>query len=88
MPIEPTEVRCERLARRGRWLWAEGVQAWPDGTVSEGYAFVHALYQEVVSDRLTAARRRRLHQRLGEALEQGYHGRTHEIAAALAMHFE
>jgi predicted ATPase len=52
------------------------------------YSFVHALYQHVLYERLTAKRRAHLHQQIGERAEQGYKGRAGEIAAELAMHFE
>ena len=86
--IEAVEAWCDSLVRRGRWLRAEGPQTWPDGTVSEGYAFAHAIYQAVVYDRLTAARRLRLHRCLGDVLEKAYHGHEPDIAGALAVHFD
>ena len=51
------------------------------------YAFRHALYQQVVYERLGAGRRVRLHQRLGECLEAAYGAQAGEIAAELAEHF-
>jgi predicted ATPase len=56
--------------------------------VSECYAFVHALYHEMVYSRLTATRRLRLHRRIGQRLEAGYGERARDIAPELAMHFE
>src|SRR5262249_36455553 len=50
--------------------------------------FLHALYQEVLYNRLTARRRQRLHQQIGEREEQGYGEQAREIAAELAVHFE
>ena len=70
--IEQIEVWCEGLARRGQWLRLRGHSVWPDGTVSARYDFIHALYQEAVYNRITAARRLRLHRRIGERLEAGY----------------
>jgi predicted ATPase len=58
------------------------------GTVAARYGFLHALYQEVLYHRLTARRRQRLHQQIGEREEQGYGERAREIAAELALHFE
>jgi predicted ATPase len=52
---------CTSLARRGQFLRASGEQTWPDGTVSGGYRFVHALYQQMLYQRLSAAQRVRLH---------------------------
>jgi predicted ATPase/DNA-binding winged helix-turn-helix (wHTH) protein len=84
---EAVEVRCEALARRGQFVQACGTAAWPDGTVAAQYGFIHALYQEVLYDRVPAGQRVRWHQQIGGRLEAGYGGQTREIAAALAAHF-
>ena len=47
------ERRCEALARRGQFLRAVGVAEWPDGTVAGRYAFIHALYQQVLYARIS-----------------------------------
>jgi predicted ATPase len=86
--VEQVETWCENLARRGRWLRGYGPRTWPDGTVSESYGFVHALYQEVVYNRVSAARRLRLHRQIGEQLEAMYGEQARDFAAELAMHFE
>jgi DNA-binding winged helix-turn-helix (wHTH) protein/predicted ATPase len=86
--VEQIEAWCERLARRGRWLRSSGHSVWPDGTVSARYGFIHALYQEAVYNRITAARRLRLHRRIGERLEAGYGEEARALAAELAVHFE
>lgn len=52
------------------------------------YRFTHWLYQHVAYQRLGAARRIQLHQRLGARGEVAYGGRVGEIAAELAVHFE
>jgi predicted ATPase len=46
------EAACERLARRGPFLEEQGLETWPDGTVSGRYGFRHALYQDVLYQRL------------------------------------
>jgi DNA-binding winged helix-turn-helix (wHTH) protein/predicted ATPase len=86
--IEEVEEQCEELARREQFLWASETAEWPDRTVAARYRFRHALYQEVLYSRLTARRRHRLHQQIGEREEQGYGERAREIAAELALHFE
>ncbi|WP_148213123.1 ATP-binding protein [Methylocella silvestris] len=90
MGKEPEEVELafEELARKGQALSADGISEWPDGTVAGRYAFLHALYQEVLYDRLSPARRVMLHRQLGATLERGYGARTSEIAPVLALHFE
>jgi DNA-binding winged helix-turn-helix (wHTH) protein len=83
-----TEEFLEGLARKDRTLVPSGVSEWPDGTYSGSYAFHHILYQNVLYQRLVPARRIQIHRRMGDRLEQGYAGRTENIAAALALHFE
>jgi predicted ATPase/DNA-binding winged helix-turn-helix (wHTH) protein len=82
------EGRCAHLARQGQLLRSSAERAWPDGTVATCYSFIHALYQEVVYDRLPVAQRVDLHRRIGEGLEAGYGVQAGDIAAELAMHFE
>jgi tetratricopeptide (TPR) repeat protein len=85
---ESIEAVCEGLARQGQFLEDRGLAEWPDGTVSGRYGWRHALYQEVVYQRVGAGRRARLHRLLGAREEIGYGAQVSEIAAALAMHFE
>src|SRR5262245_48225920 len=82
------EALCDGLARRGQFLRAAGVAEWPDGTVAGRYAFIHALYQEVLYARIPVAHRIAAHLRTGERLERGHGRRASEIAGELAMHFE
>lgn len=82
------EEVCADLARRKQFILGRGTSEWPDGIVSTRYGFIHALYQEVLYDRVTVGKRSQLHQRIGKRLEQGYSERAQEIAAELAMHFE
>ena len=55
--IVQVEACCASLTRRGQLLRASGEQVWPDGTVAGCYSFIHALYQEVVYQRVPAAQR-------------------------------
>ena len=82
------ELRCEALARRGQFLRRVGIAEWPDGTVAGRYAFIHALYQQVLYGRVSIGERVRLHLRTAERLERGYGERSGEIAGELAVHFE
>ena len=54
--VVETETWCEELARRQEFLQTCGVDTWADGTVATRYRFRHALYQDVVYERLPAAR--------------------------------
>lgn len=86
--VEQVEDACDALARQGRVLHAVGESEWRDGTAGARYAFRHALYRDVVYERMSRARRRRLHQLIGERLEQGYGASAGTIASELAAHFE
>jgi adenylate cyclase len=82
------EDLCDELAQEGRLLREAGVATWPDGTITAEYRFRHALYQQVLAQRLSEARRSRLHRLIGEQMEAAYGERAGEVAGALAAHFE
>jgi predicted ATPase len=82
------EAQCDFLARRRQFLCAAGDSEWPDGERAAHYAFLHALTREAWSERIPAAQKQRLHQRVGERLEAAYRTREEEIAIDLAVHFE
>ena len=84
---EAIEARCNALARRGQFLRALGVTNWPDGTVTARYAFMHALFQEILYERVPVSRRVRWHRQIGARLEVGYGPEAREPAAKLAEHF-
>src|SRR6185503_2883738 len=84
LPLDDVERACAGTS----FLTPQGHETWPDGTVTGRHGFRHALYQEVVYDRVPAARRADLHRRIGERLEAGLRERAVEVATELAMHFE
>jgi len=65
-----------------------GTEEWPDRTVSARYGFLHALYQEVMYERVTAGRLSSCIGRLASAKMAAYGTRASEIARRLAVHFE
>jgi predicted ATPase len=81
------EEQCAALARRGQFVHPRGIEEWPDQTVTGRYRFHHALYQQVLYDRVPIGRRIHLHQRIGAREEAGYGERAGEHAAVLAVHF-
>ena len=85
--IEEVEVCGDALTRRGQCIRPYGVAEWPDKTISARYRFRHALYQEVLYERVAASRRVRWHRHIGDRLETAYGPQAREIAAELAMHF-
>ena len=84
---EEIEARCMALAHQGQLLQARGRMEWPDGTVTARYGFRHAMYQEVLYQRIPAGRQTRWHARMGTRLAHGFGERAADMAVALAMHF-
>lgn len=82
------EARCNELARQKQYIQECGVQELPNGEVVTRFGFVHNLYQNVLYDRLPAARRVKLHRLIAERGEEVFGERVSEIAGELAMHFE
>lgn len=82
------EARCDELARQRQFIQDCGVNVLPNGEVVSRYGFIHALYQNVLYERVAASRRVQLHRRIAEQGEELYGERVGEIAAELAMHFE
>ena len=82
------EDLCEDLSRRHQIVRWAATQYLPDGTIAERYEFVHALYRQVLYDRLAPRRRARLHRRIGERLEELHPELTDEVVPELAHHFE
>ena len=86
---DEADTRLETLVAQTQLVEARGIDSSPAGRATSGrYAFVHALYQRALYDRLPSARRARLHRRLGEAQEAAWGDRCEEIASELALHFE
>ena len=86
--VEAVEEVCAGLARRALFVRESAPTQWPDGTVAANHGFLHAFYQQVQYERMSASRRSRLHRQLGQLLEAAYGRHTEEIAAELALHFE
>jgi predicted ATPase/DNA-binding winged helix-turn-helix (wHTH) protein len=67
-----TEERLEELARRHSFLEPTGVDELPNGIVTARYAFIHALYQNALYERITVSRRARMRNLLAARGEQVY----------------
>ncbi len=87
-PVEEVEHLCAVLARRRQFVRALSAAEWPDKTVTTRYAFLHAVYHELLYERVPAAQRAQWHRRIGERGVLAYGARAGEIATELAMHFE
>ncbi len=79
---------CDALARRNHIVRMAGPQELPDGQVAQRYQFVHALYREVLYERLAPARRAMLHRRGAERIAELFAASLDEVAPELAHHFE
>ncbi|HSR57170.1 MAG TPA: AAA family ATPase [Candidatus Binataceae bacterium] len=86
--LQVAEKRLERLAGAESFIHYAGAVRWPDGSISGGYAFRHALYRESFAAALSPRRRVDAHLRIGETLERAYGERASELASELAIHFE
>jgi predicted ATPase len=86
-PQHEVEACCTRLSRREQFLNEQGLTTWPDGTVATSFRFHHALYQEVLYDRLSASYQVQLHRRIAMREEAGYGERAGEVATELANHY-
>ena len=87
-PLPEVEAQCEHLARLGQFLRTAEVRELPGGTLTARYAFVHAVHQGTIYDRIGPARRIRLHYATARWLEAVAGNYAGESAAELAMHYE
>jgi DNA-binding winged helix-turn-helix (wHTH) protein/tetratricopeptide (TPR) repeat protein len=88
LDIQAVEEICDRLVQRQQFITSRGNEDWPDGTVANRYAFVHAMYQEGLGSRVSEARRVEWQGRIAAREEQGYGANVRDIAAQLAVRFE
>ena len=86
-PVE-VEERCMELARNRQYIQDCGIHELPNGEITTRYGFVHALYQNVLYERLPETRRAQVHRLIAERGEEVYGERAPEISVELAMHFE
>ncbi|HYC56658.1 MAG TPA: AAA family ATPase [Candidatus Binatia bacterium] len=87
-PCAEVEAELEPLARSAQFFERGDEVVWPDGTRGCEYRFGHALYRQILSRRVTPARRQLLHGRIAEVLEAAYGEHRQEIAGPLSFHFE
>lgn len=87
-PVNSVERQLDALTRH-RVI----IQRWPaaevaEGPVSASYAFVHAMYRQVLYGRLPEASRAARHCEIASYLEAACGHNRPQIAAALAAHYE
>lgn len=78
---------CERLARERLWL-ATPHPPTREGPDDERCAFRHALFRQVIYDRMGSAMRVALHRKVGTVLERDRADGASVSAAQLATHFD
>ena len=86
-PVSDIENSCTQLSRHEQFISAQGFSEWPDGTVASSFRFHHALYSEVLYQRMPAGHRVELHRRIAEREEKAHGDRAGEIAVELAHHY-
>jgi tetratricopeptide (TPR) repeat protein len=85
---ESIEDTCQDLARKNYILRPAPVEVLKDGSHSQRYEFLYPVIRGVFYQRLSAARRAKLHRRVAEAIESLRTGSPAEFAGELAGHFE
>ena len=56
--LDVVQSRCDELAGKRQYIQDCGIQELPNGEMVPRYGFVHALYQNVLYERLPVSRRR------------------------------
>jgi DNA-binding winged helix-turn-helix (wHTH) protein/tetratricopeptide (TPR) repeat protein len=85
---ETVERQCTQLVRHHGFLVVDqGADAAPSA-LGARYGFSHALYQQVLYERIEVTRRQRAHAAIGAALRDAWGERAGDVAAELASHFE
>ena len=88
MDVAEVDRACDAVVKGGQILLLDGMERSPQGEVVCNYAFRHALYVDVLYQRLSASQLVRLHLRIGECLERLQGKQDRKYAAELALHFE
>lgn len=82
------EAVCQDLARRQAWLAPTPFDTLADGALDLRFTFRHAVYRQVLYQRMSAAACVRLNRRAASAIAQLRPERLDELAGLLALHFE
>jgi DNA-binding winged helix-turn-helix (wHTH) protein len=88
LDLETVEDICHKLSQHHHMIRDGAPERLPDGSVSQKYEFIHAVFRSVFYQRLTPVRRAKLHHRFGKLIEERFQDRRAEIAAELAGHYE
>ena len=85
---EEVERVCEGLADRNKLIRSAGLQRLADGRMSAHYEFRHALYRQVVYERLSDVARVKMHREIGGRLRSFCTPQRPDLAAEVALHLE
>ncbi len=86
--VAEVEDRLEELGKLHRFVRALDETEFPDGTLTQRYSFIHALYQNDLYARLRPRQRVRASGAVAEALLESFGETTTAIASDLAYLFE
>lgn len=82
------ESICEEFSRNSYIIHRDKLLVLPNGDLVCAYAFNHAMYREVLYDRIGQSRRAYLHRTIAERLEEIYPpDQRNDLAVRLAEHF-
>jgi hypothetical protein len=88
MDEQAFEAVCEEISRKTRILQRDELLVLPNNVAVRSYAFNHAVYRQVLYDRIGLSRRTQLHRAIAERLEEIYPPDTRgDLAMPLAQHF-
>lgn len=88
MDEQSFEAICEELSRNTCTIRYGDLVTPPDGELIRAYVFKHAVFRQVLYDRIGLSRRARLHRSVGNRLEEIYPpDKRDELAMPLAQHF-
>lgn len=85
---DKVEQECDALVRGQHWLRALPPAALGEDALDAGYAFVHAIYRQVLYGRMTAADQVRWHRAVAAALQRRQTASSPVSPAELADHLE
>jgi tetratricopeptide (TPR) repeat protein len=87
LPARKIGGDLDRLAVAGGFVRRLEPVEWPDGTLSDRYRFEHALYRQVLLQRVAPQHLRRMHARIADRLEHGFRAAPGRGAGQIAERF-
>lgn len=88
MDEQSFEAICDEFSRNSCSIREGELVTLPDGELVRAYVFRHAVFRQVLYDRIGPSRRARLHRAIGDRLEEIHPpDQRDELAVPLAQHF-